>query len=346
MSTKWHSLATWCILGALALGGQAYAGPVQVISDRSQFVGDFTVIDFETRGDGTPITLDPGRVFRFSPNEYAAKGVNIEPSGLGFPPEIVNPLPSAQFQIAHAIAGSAPNYLSDGSRNDFIRFVFTIPVNAVGIAVFNNADAGPVFLEVYDNKDRFIDFVYFGGDLIDGIVPGADFGDGPDLTYGFFGLYSFDVLIGSAILHEDLTAFDDLHFGIIPLPGTVAFLLPAVLFLVGRRRRVQAAFTVACAACLNLSIGSDVEAQTIRGRVEGNVVLSERPICGAIPPPGCGDPLFTTVPLENVLVCVEGGPCHPTDPLGEYTIPWSGPPAVVTATLAGPTARAGSYTAE
>lgn len=231
MSWNTGRLAAVWFVGALALSGAAQAGPVQVISDRSQFVGDFTVIDFETRGDGTPFQFLPGG-FAFLPsNEYSALGLTIEPSGIGLPPIVPTSVGSPFFNTAHPIAGSPPNYLSDGSRNDFIRFVFTTPINAIGIAVFNNADAGPVFLEVYDTKDRFIDFVYFGGDLIDGIVPGADFGDGPDLAYGFFGLYSSDAMIGSAILREDLTAFDDLHFGVIPFPATVSLLVPVLAFL-------------------------------------------------------------------------------------------------------------------
>jgi hypothetical protein len=50
-----------------------------IIDDRSQFVGDYTVIDFEARGDGTPVT-EP---FYVGPEEYGDLGVSIS---LGAPP--------------------------------------------------------------------------------------------------------------------------------------------------------------------------------------------------------------------------------------------------------------------
>ncbi len=216
------------ILGA---AGAAQAGAVQVISDRAQFVGDFTVIDFETRGDGTPIVLDPGNVFHLNPAEYASAGVTIDSSGLGFPPFVGTSASSAFSHAAHQLAGSSPNFLGHISLDNAFRLDFVVPVNAIGLATITNVNAGPVLLSAFDNAGRSIGIVAFDGHLVDGIVDGDVFGSEDDLAYGFFGLYSPDSLIYSVTVYKDRAGFDDLHFGIIPEPG--ALLTLALLTVAG-----------------------------------------------------------------------------------------------------------------
>ena len=42
----------------LIAGAMPASGGVIILDDKSDFVGDYTVIDFETWGDGTPIDLE------------------------------------------------------------------------------------------------------------------------------------------------------------------------------------------------------------------------------------------------------------------------------------------------
>ena len=135
-----------------------------IIDDKSDFVGDYTVIDFETRGDGTPLILEEGGYFVTPPHEYADLGVSISAD---FVPSIVNDL-SPQADAAQGEVGSPPNKLFDGTRNAFLRFDFDPPVPAVGMALQNRTDGGPVRFQVFDAAHHLIEAVDFNDALIDG----------------------------------------------------------------------------------------------------------------------------------------------------------------------------------
>ncbi|MFQ5592209.1 MAG: hypothetical protein ACE5HE_13685 [Phycisphaerae bacterium] len=162
-----------------------------IIDDKSQFVGDFTLIDFETGGDGSPLILEEGAWIELMPDEYAPLGVPITGS-LNFLQNerafVANDR-SPQSDAAQAIAGSPPNLLAHGGGDGFLRFDFLQPVNAVGMAADNRTDSAIMRIEVYDSADAFIEAVDFGDELVDGTIFGSDFGEPWDLEYGFVGLF-------------------------------------------------------------------------------------------------------------------------------------------------------------
>ncbi len=184
------------LLGVSALAVHTSATG-SIIDDKSQFVGDFTVIDFETRGDGSPLILEEGRWIELMPDEYGPLGITITGAlnFLGNERAFVGNDAGPQSDTAQAIVGSPLNGLVHGGLNGYIRFDFAHAVNAIGLAAQNRTDSASLRLEVYDSADGLIEGVDFSGALIDGTVLGSDFGNAWDLEYGFLGLYTPSVNI-------------------------------------------------------------------------------------------------------------------------------------------------------
>ncbi|MGD2108971.1 MAG: PEP-CTERM sorting domain-containing protein [Phycisphaerae bacterium] len=228
-----HFVRIAFIATLLAVAGPAFA---EVINDRSQFVGDFTVIDFETRGDGTPLVLGQSEAIPIHADEYSPQGITLTSTNL-----IIANDGDKNADEALAIVGSPENILADAAFPGFVRIDFDAPVNGVGIAVLNfttpdGSKGGPVIFSAYNTLDDLIETVEFEGDLVDGVIQSAD----PPFfltSYGFMGVFSPDDPIAYAIITEALTDLDDLHFGMIPEPASLVLLGTGLVWMVRRRRR-------------------------------------------------------------------------------------------------------------
>ena len=220
----------------LPLSGPASAS---IIDDKSDFVGDFTVIDFETWADGTPLVLDEGDLIEIADDEYADLGVTITSSVniWGNERAFVGNDRSPQSDAAQALVGSLPNKLFHATGVGSIRFDFQVSVNAIGMAAQNRTDGALLSLQVYDENDSLIELVAFNGIVVDGTLLGSDYGNAWDLEYGFFGFFSPSATISYGVVTVERGSIDDLHFGVIPEPTTLAFLVLAGLVIVRTRRR-------------------------------------------------------------------------------------------------------------
>jgi hypothetical protein len=217
----------------LPVSGSASAS---IIDDKSDFVGDFTVIDFETWGDGTPIELEPLEAISISSFAYASLGMTITASDV----LLIGRVTADQTTIGLAATGSPPNILGVFGRHGWVRLDFDVPVNAVGLSVLNWSNGDPVALWFYDSADMLLESVAFNGQVVDGTIQGTGFGNPFDIDYGFVGAFCPNGQIAYAVATDDLTVFDDLHFGVIPEPTTLVFLVFGSLAVVSTRRRSRA----------------------------------------------------------------------------------------------------------
>lgn len=314
-----------CLVGCLSVLGVTVPASGGIISDRSAFVGDFTVIDFETRVDGTPIDLEQGGFIMMDPDEYASLGVNITTSRnfWGTDQPWIGNGSDAHGDAVLDLAGSPENFLSDGAIvPGILRFDFVPPVNALGMVLMFASDSAPVIMSAYSSTGVLLDSVEFSGSLVDGAVPGVDFGNSFDFNYGFVGIFSPNVDIAYAELASDRGAVDDLHFGNIPEPTTI-FLLAAGLVgicFVKRRHWGSQIGVIAITAMLVFgTAGVGFAQQEITGNVTAWVVDGPEPICGDFGPLDCNQVPLTSVPLPDTKVCIEGGSCVFTDENGNYS---------------------------
>ncbi|UCE61733.1 MAG: PEP-CTERM sorting domain-containing protein, partial [Phycisphaerales bacterium] len=306
------------VIGILVTHGTAIASPI-IIDDKADFVGDYTVIDFETYGDGTPLILREGGWIELPPQEYGSLGVIITSSEniFGNNRAIVgNSLENPQSDLAHALSGSPPNVIAVPQPNGFLRFDFETPVNAVGLNIRNWSEGDPVVFQVYGVASNLIESVQFDEQVIDGVVFGRDFGNSFDIHYGFAGLFSPEAMISHVVISEDQTSFDDLYFGVIPEPATLLLLLGAVALVTRfRRHRVKWVHCQLICGCALVFGGLETPLfadNPVSGQVNGWVDLTEGPICGDNGWSGCVNPELQSAPLNGVLVCVEGGQCDYT----------------------------------
>jgi len=236
----------------------AFAG--FVIDDRSFFDGiDHTLLDFETKGDGSPVDLPPLGAQLFSPTEYNNFGVDFESRdphsfGMGwgnFPPP--NPLCGICQSIG--AVGSPVNVISGG--NDWT-MTFSVPVHAVGIGVVQGGwgVGGPsddrrimkdlqTRMRAFSADGTLLGEVFFWEDLVDGGFGGPwkdgffgeEFLSNP---FGFLGIVSPDTPIAQVEMTHGVpngVLFDDLRFSALPAPGPGAALTLAALGMGLRRRR-------------------------------------------------------------------------------------------------------------
>lgn len=245
-------LATIGLSGLLMLVASASGGIV--IDDKSDFDGaDFTVIDFESLGDGSPLVLDEGFWIELDPDEFAAQGVRIS-AHLNFMGReqafIGNGIPSKPFDLLQPLVGSPPNLLFAPSEIEAgrLRFDFLSTVNAVGIAAFSNSLGRGERMEAFDSMGDLLASVDFENELVDGTFLGSDYDVEGDLSFGFFGMYLPDASIDHVIITKGLSGFDDLYFGVIPEPTTLLLLFGGGLMTVCRRRK-QSHWSAAPLSC-------------------------------------------------------------------------------------------------
>ena len=213
--------ATGCMI-SVVLATAASSASAQVIADRSFFdTLPSTLIDFETRGDGTPVVLRPGDSETLPAGEYAAQGVTFN-----MDIEWVNDA-GVDFSAAQAIGGSPDIGIPD-LPDDFTMF-FDAPVRAFGFWVVNNRTRSidPRF-EAFDASGASLGIAVFNGSLIDGITGIAE--------YGFMGIASPGAPIASVRITKDATMFDDLVFTTVPAPASTTAIILGVLSGIRRRR--------------------------------------------------------------------------------------------------------------
>lgn len=344
-STGWRAT---CVAGGLVFLVAMNPASGGIISDRSAFVGDFTVIDFETLADGTPLILDEGEIFGMFPQEYAAFGVTITSSGNDFGNDwpFISNARNAAFDRAHELAGSLHNVVSPGTNSDaYLRIDFLTPTNAVGLAAINRTDGPIVRLDTFNDRGELLESAFLTGALVDGTVRGEDFGSEFDIEFGFIGIFAPESEIAYATVSTRITQLDDLHFGIIPEPSSGCILCCALLLIgVGRRRfrALRGKLSALLVPVVILSAPIALRAETIIGTVTGYVMTSEDPICGDngpnAPEDWCVQQPLQEVPLHGVRICKSGSQvCTFTDAQGDYEILISDRvPVKIAPDLAGP----------
>lgn len=221
---------------ALALGAlvsPVLAGEIAsngVITDKSFFNGlPTTLIDFETRGNGSALSLLEGQTMSLPTSEYSAQGALFS-SGVNW----VNDGTPA-FNAAQNLAGMGPNAVPSTSVNTFtITFTGTVRSFAVWIANNFMVDANGPTIVARDGANQIIRTESFGNQtggsiFVDGRVSVAD--------YGVIGVWS-QTPIASVTITKNTAIVDNLCFSSeIPAPGVVV--LPAIgaaVFAVRRRR--------------------------------------------------------------------------------------------------------------
>jgi len=222
------AVLVWCTLSGSALAGEL--GSSGIITDKSFFNGlPNTLIDFETRGNGTPLVLIDGQTMSLPTSEYSAQGALFS-SGVNW----VNDGTPA-FNAAQNLAGLGPNAVPSTAINTFtITFTGTVRSFAVWIANNFMVDANGPSITARDGSNQIIRTESFGNQtggspFVDGRVSVAD--------YGYIGIWS-QTPIASVTITKNTAIVDNLCFSSeVPAPGVVA--LPAIgaaLFATRRRR--------------------------------------------------------------------------------------------------------------
>lgn len=219
-----YSSGGFALTLALTIGATTSSAAAGIITEKAFFTGkDTTVIDFETDGDGAPISLSEGQSQSMPASEYASQGIVFDS-----PIAWVND-GAADFDAAQFLGGS-PTVAIPGSGNDLIALTFTETVRAFGFFVANNSAAGssaPMFI-ARDAEGAALETVTFSAPFIDGTVGVVD--------YGFMGIVT-ETPIASVEISKDAAIFDDLHMSPIPGPGPVVLIGMGAGLLFGGRRR-------------------------------------------------------------------------------------------------------------
>ncbi len=223
------------LLGAAAplllLAGAASA---DAISDKSFFGPDATVIDFETDGDGLPVSLMNGMTATLPAGEYAGRGVLFD-RDISW----VND-GGTLFDGAQTLGGS-PEIAIPSANFDEFELLFPTPANAFGFFIADNL-GGPragVTLTAYDAADQIIDTQVFDSDFFDGTLSSGN----TVVGYGFIGISRSDdqTPIARVSIPKDAAILDDLHFTLVPTPGAGALAAIALAGAARRRRRPRIA---------------------------------------------------------------------------------------------------------
>jgi len=226
-----------------------------VIDDRSFFDGlEHTFLDFETRGDGTPLAplIPPNDSAGMPSDEYAGSGILFDGPFVSWgrvpPPEPIL-FPEGNRSDALEAAGSLSLYFGGGSQTESFSILFTEPVRAVGMAIIQQGFRGGApsihrtsIISAYGQDGALLGELRFWGDLIDGgtggVLAGGIFGDEfQQFQYGFVGFAS-ETPIARLELDEIGAVFDDLHFSAVPAPGAGAAFALLGLGALARRRRL------------------------------------------------------------------------------------------------------------
>jgi hypothetical protein len=219
-------IATLAGAGAMMVAAaEAGAAP---ITDKSYFFkGPSTLIDFETDGNGAPISLIDGQSLSMPTTAYQSKGV-VFSSGVKW----VNDGTPA-FDAAQNISGT-PTISIPSSGITSLTVTFSTAVHAVGIWIANNFQldsAGPT-MTARDASNNVIESVSFGNQS-----GGSPFVDGRIMfcDYGFMGIAS-KAAIKSITITKNAAILDDLIFDQVPAPAG-AGVLGVGLAVWSRRRR-------------------------------------------------------------------------------------------------------------
>jgi len=236
-----------------AILGASAASPVAqgafIVDDRSFFAGEEHVfLDFETRGDGSPVDLGFKEARLMPSDEYSAFGVRFVTQwawgDMGTPPD-----ENASDSSAVDIVGSWPTVIG-GTSGGTERIEFTTPVHAFGIAVvqLGFADWGEPSAEFTSTIRAFnadgdvLGVVRLWDELIDGQIgntyAGGEYGDQwKNFLYGFLGLATDEPIAMLEFTNVRDSIFDDLHFSAVPAPGGGAAFGLLALGALARRRR-------------------------------------------------------------------------------------------------------------
>jgi len=241
---------------ACAVAPTAVAGVV--IDDRSFFHDiEHTLLNFETKGDGSRVDLPFVGMETFGPDEYSEYGVTFPQGGAwgNFPPPNADTILGGGIGDSLDAVGSWPTAIGGG---DDWTITFSVPVHAVGIGVvqagwgFTGPAGDRVILKelqthmrAFDKHGLLLGEAVFWGDLVDGGFGGpflgGDFGEEFDaFPFGFLGVFSPDRPIDHVRFTHGVDAgviFDDLHFSALPAPGPGAALALTALSAGLRRRR-------------------------------------------------------------------------------------------------------------
>jgi hypothetical protein len=247
---------------ALSAGG---ASGAFVVGDSSFFASrPHTFLDFETRGDGSPVGLGFLEFEFFGEDEYLGQGLRFTAGQHRWdtvqPPSIGTPLdPEGLGGLGDAVAtfGNVPTVyaVSEGAE-----IVFAAPVRSFGIGVVqfgfpNSAVPDPnrtTMITAFDASGEVLGHVSLWLDTIDGHfgaywMTDAAGNDWYSLQYGFLGLASDSLISKIRFDNTRDSLFDSFYFSSIPSPGggvLLAIGAPAVL----RRRRRQVGMRRICNA--------------------------------------------------------------------------------------------------
>lgn len=201
-----------------------------VVSDRAFFDAiPHTLIDFETRHDGTPIVVPEGENIPMNFGEYSTLGVAIfgDPNWANFTSDDLETIQAGHATPHNSLA------MFPVSPGDPVGFAFlkSFPVRSFGIFVMMDVSVPTARPTFHISRDEtVIETIVFEGDLVQGRIG--------DIEFGFVG-YTDDEPF-AAVLLENFTrpVFDDLHFSAVPAPGAgAAFGLLGLGALTRRRRR-------------------------------------------------------------------------------------------------------------
>ena len=237
MRGRFRGACVLCALGVVALAPtHALSAP---IFNRSAFDGvSHTLIDFETRGDGTPYDLPEDTGDTLDPGQYIDSGFVVIADG------VVANVDDGDFENALSQVGSLQHsvFLMGGS-GDEVGFKFARhDIHSVGISIVRNADfisGGPLVLRAYTQAGpgqpvTLLEEIAYDSRFIQGGVGVFDFGfigitsDQPIVNFFFDFAQSDDLAIH----------YDDFIFSteMVPAPGAAIVLLGAGCAALRRRR--------------------------------------------------------------------------------------------------------------
>ena len=238
-----------CAQIAVALTICADASGAFVIDHRAFFSGiEHAFLDFESRGDGTPLNLAPLQVASIPRDEYASVGIRFATdfawAHVGTPPD-----PNASLSNAVEATGSWPTVI--GSFGSEWTIEFTAPVHAVGMGVvqigFDEIGVPPsedvtTTIRAFDAAGFLLGTVTLWADRVDGrfgaLYEGGRYGDEwREFNYGFLGLATDKPIARLEFTNASQTLIDDLHVSAVPSPGAGAAFALLGFGALGRRRR-------------------------------------------------------------------------------------------------------------
>lgn len=228
------SLFTICHLSV----SLARAGTVEVFTDRSLFVDCLTwKVDFESLGNGTPLTLQEDHGYFNYGEEWRNQGVRFSTDGAYFGPAptgVIN-WSSPILESAISLGGSGSNmFWHLGAR---LRIELPSALPAFGFATFHLSNRPFDTAYIYDSAGTLLRTVLIDESLLNGRVEGSAFGRNFDILYGFVGFHTPEDRIGRVDVLTHQTNFDDLHIGVIPEPMTAVLLSSALVVTLSAQRR-------------------------------------------------------------------------------------------------------------